>query len=640
MMAGLSRIVLASGMVAVTAWGWQSGAIAQRSEVEQADQYVDPSAGPEFAAGREIYQQNCAACHETGAGRAPLRFVLLQLAPRTIREVLTSGAMRMQGSALSPAQKIAVAEYLTATKSSAEPPAPPAYQRCTGAAARFDFAQPPVYDGIGLNPSGDHAMPDRVAGLSPDQVGKLRLKWAFAVPDATRLRSQPTLAGGALTFGGSTGEVFSLDRETGCVRWLFKATAEVRTAVQVERWRAGDAKARPLAWFGDITGNIFAVDAMTGRLRWKRRVTDHSAGGISATPALYKGVLYVTTSSVEEPAAADPSYPCCTFRGAVIALDGKTGRTLWKRWTVGEPKRLSGSSDGAPKFGPAGVAVWNTPSIDVKRGQLIFDTGNTYSAPPGPMPPWSNAVVALDLKTGRERWHNQLTQGDLWNYGCIVSAAKVNCPGKGGPDFDFGAHTVIAHTARGDVVLAGQKSGVAYGLDPANGKLLWQTRVGRGGATGGIHFGLAARNGRVFVPVNDIPDPNVDGYPISPGLYALDAATGARIWSAPASEATCAGRPRPECMPGLGAGVSTTSRLVLTGAADGHLRIYDAADGKVLWDMDTWRAFDGLGGIAGHGGSIAGAPAPVVWQGEMFVASGYGFANRQPGNVMLAFTTR
>jgi len=639
-MAGWSRIVLVGGLVALAAAEWHVGAAAQRSEVAPADQYVDPSAGPQFTEGREIYQQNCAGCHESGAGRAPLRFVLLQLAPRAIREALTNGAMRLQGSGLSPAQKTAVAEYLTATKSSAEPPAPPPYRRCTGAAARFDFAQPPAYDGIGLNPSGDHAMPDRVAGLSPDQVGKLRLKWAFAVPDATRLRSQPALAGGALTFGGSTGEVFSLDRETGCLRWMFKASAEVRTAVLVEHWRAGDAKAHPLAWFGDITGNMFALDAVSGRLRWKRRVTDHPAAGISATPALYKGVLYVPTSSLEEASAADPHYPCCTFRGAVIALDGKTGRTLWKRWTVGEPKPLGASADDTTKFGPSGVAVWNTPSVDVKRGQLIFATGNTYSAPADAMPPWSNAVVALDLKTGRERWHNQLTQGDLWNYGCIVKAAKVNCPGEGGPDFDFGAHTVVAHTARGDVVLAGQKSGVAYGLDPANGKVLWQTRLGRGGATGGIHFGLAARDGTAFVPVNDIPDPNVNGFPISPGLYALDAATGARRWAAPASETTCAGRPRPECMPGLGAGVSTTSRLVLTGAADGHLRIYDAANGKVLWDMDTWRGFDGLGGIDGRGGSIAGAPAPVLWQGELFVASGYGFANRQPGNVMLAFTAR
>src|SRR6185436_4842907 len=233
-----------------------------------------------------------------------------------------------------------------------------------------------------------------------------------------------------------TGEVFSLDRETGCLRWRFKASAEVRTAVLGGHWRAGDAKGHPLAGFGDITGNMFALDAVNGRLRWKRRVTDHPAAGISATPALYKGVLYVTTSSLEEASAADPHYPCCTFRGAVIALDGKTGRTLWKRWTVGEPKPLGAPTDDTARFGPSGVAVWNTPSVDVKRGQLIFATGNTYSAAADAMPPWSNAVVALDLKTGRERWHSQLTKGDLWNYGCIVKAAELNCPGEGGPDFD------------------------------------------------------------------------------------------------------------------------------------------------------------------------------------------------------------
>ena len=633
---GKRALLAAIGALALAAWHAAAGAQSEQQAAVQA--MLDPSSAPQFDAGRQVYRENCAQCHDAGVGRAPLRIVLLQLAPQTIREVLTSGAMRLQAAALSADQKTAVAEYLTAKKFADEPPARP-FVRCTGAAARFDFAQPPAYDGIGLDPSGSHVMPDAVAGLAPEAVGKLRLKWAFAVPGATRLRSQPAFAGGALTFGGSTGEVFSLARATGCVRWTFKATSEVRTAVLVQHWQAGDARARPLAWFGDITGNVFALDAVTGRLRWRRRVTDHPAGGISATPALYKGVLYVPTSSLEEASAADPHYPCCTFRGAIVALDAMTGRQLWKRWTVAEPRSLGKLPSGTEKFGPSGVSVWNTPAVDARRGQLVFATGNTYTSPTHASAAWSNAVVALDLKTGRERWHNQLTPGDVWNVGCILKASNPNCPDDEGPDYDFGANTVVAHTAHGDMILAGQKSGVAWGLDPATGKVRWQIRVGRGGAAGGIHFGLAYRDGKVFVPVNDMPDPHASGYPLSPGLYALDAWTGARLWAAPQADA-CGNKPRPICLPGLGGGISVTARLVLAGAVDGHLRIYDAGDGKVLWDYDSWRDYAGIGGIPGHGGGIAGAPAPLLFRGELFVASGYGFANRQPGNVMLAFTSR
>ena len=629
-------MALLAGLGAVALGIWHAGAARAGSPQESAvEAMLDPSAAAEFAAGRKVYHEVCSGCHDTGAGRAPLRIVLLQMPPESIRQVLTSGAMRVQAAALSAQDKTAVAEYLTARRIGAE--APPPFLRCAGAAARFDYGQPPVFDGIGFDPSGSHAIPDRVGGLGRDDLGKLRLKWAFAVPGATRLRSQPVLAGGALYFGGSTGEVFALDRATGCVRWSFSAAAEVRTAVQVERWRAGDRHARPLAWFADIIGNVVALDAVSGKLVWRRKVTDHPAAGVSATPALWRGVLYVPTSSLEEASAADPRYPCCTFRGSVVALDARTGRVRWRRWTVDEPRPMAASSNGTPRFGPSGIAVWNTPAIDAKRGLLVFGTGNTYSSASGKSGALSNSIVALNLADGRVRWHAQVTPNDVWNVGCIFKGSNPNCPDNEGPDYDIGANIAIASTAAGDMLLAGQKSGVAWGLDPASGKVRWQTRLGRGGAAGGIHFGLAAHGGKVFVPVNDMPDPHASGYPLSPGLFALDAATGRRLWGAPSPD-VCQGRA--QCLPGLGGGLSTTGGLVLAGAVDGHLRIYDAADGKVLWDYDTIRAYDGLGGIKGQGGAIAGAPAPVVWHGDLFVASGYGFAGRIPGNVMLAFSSK
>lgn len=76
-------------------------------------------------------------------------------------------------------------------------------------------------------------IPSAVSGLSPENVGGLRLKWAISFPDALRVRSEPAIAGGALYVGSQIGTVYSLDLATGCARWTFAATTEVRTGLVV-----------------------------------------------------------------------------------------------------------------------------------------------------------------------------------------------------------------------------------------------------------------------------------------------------------------------------------------------------------------------------------------------------------------------
>ena len=593
---------------------------------------ADPLDGP-FAAGAALYRTHCAACHDAGNARAPQRLVIQDMTPQAIHRALTEGAMREQGAALSTQERRAVSEYLAMRQMPAEGrPAFPA--TCKGRNARFDWREPPPFRNWGLDPAGTHEIPTRAAGLTRANAPRLKLKWAFGFPDSARMRSQPALAGGAIILGNHSGAVVALDRETGCLRWSFEASAEVRTGITVQPWRAGDRKANPLAFFGDVTGNLYAIEAATGRLAWQLSADDHPAAVLTGTPALHRGTLYVPVSSIEESSASAPGYACCDFRGSILALDARTGAQKWRTWLVGEPSVQGRTADGRDMLGPSGVSVWNSPAIDAARGQLYVATGDNYSQPATEL---SDAVVAIDLITGRVRWHYQALAGDAWNVGCILKASG-NCPEDAGPDHDFGAGTMLARGTDGrELVLAGQKSGIVHALDPDSGKPVWQTRVGRGGVTGGVLFGMAASAGRLFAPVMDRSDDAGSAFPRQPGLHALDIATGKVAWHAPLAD-RCKGRRL--CQPGYDGSITATPELVLAGGADGFLRVYDAADGTVLWELDTARPFETVNGVAAKGGAIGGGAAPIAWKGNLIAVSGYGFASKMPGNVLLVFETR
>lgn len=415
------------------------------------------------------------------------------------------------------------------------------------------------------------------------------------------------------------------------MRWAFPARAEVRTGIVVSPWVAGNPAARPLVYFGDVAGNAYAVSLLDGKLAWRVKADLHPAATITGTPTLHGGTLYVPVSSLEEAFATSPAYSCCNFRGSVLALDARTGKRKWRTWLVAPPVRQGPSKEGLDKLGPSGVAVWNSPAIDAKRGQLIVATGDNYSLPATGL---SDAIVALDLRTGRIRWHYQATAGDAWNVACFTKSSG-SCPDEAAPDFDFGAGAVLAKGLNGrEYVLAGQKSGAVYALDPASGALVWKKRIGHGSASGGVHFGMAAEGGRLFVPISDRFAMDKDPFPLRPGLFALDIASGETVWEA-RDPTDCKGSPR--CLAGYGGSVTATGGVVLIGADDGHLRIFQAATGGLLWEDQTAREFTTVNGVPGKGGSISGGVAPLVYKGTVIVPSGYGFASKLPGNVLLVY---
>lgn len=577
--------------------------------------------------GKTHYQRACATCHEGQVKKAPHREMLGLMTPEAILGTLTGGLMQMQGAALSEDQQKQVAEYLggraLGNAQSADLP------KCD-ADQQLDLQKPIAAKNWGLNLTNDRAVNAEQAGVDGSSVASLEPAWAVAFPGANRARSQPLLAGGLMFVGSHGGSVYALDEASGCQVWRYEAAAEVRTGFALSQWEPGN-QAKPGLYFGDVLGNVYRLDASSGEESFRVRADEHPNATITATPSLLDDTLYVPVSSLEVSLAVDPAYPCCTFRGSVVALDAVTGEERWKTYTIEEtPAEQSKNSAGTPMMGPSGAVVWNSPSIDVARGQLYVGTGENMSSPATLT---SDAIIALDLQTGAVRWSFQATANDVWNTACDTDQ-PASCPPENGPDFDFGAATILAAGRDGrELVLAGQKSGFVHALDPDSGKLVWQTRVGRGGIQGGVHFGMAAANGQLFVPITDMADGREYDNPARPGLHALDISSGKLQWYTPAPD-VCAGRA--SCHPGFSQAISTAGGLVYAGGMDGVLRVYRAQDGEELFELDATKDFKSLTGEQASGGSFGGAAGPIVSNGRVYISSGYGIYNHMTGNLLLA----
>jgi polyvinyl alcohol dehydrogenase (cytochrome) len=579
--------------------------------------------------GEKIFNEVCAPCHEHGGARAPDAYLLKLMTASSIYGTLTTGAMRIQAQALDDEEKSAVAEFLAGSRAPADAKLLP--PRCQGTAAEFDFGRPPPFSGWGFDSANTRYVDARSSGLSAANIGHLRLKWAFGVEGAIRMASQPALAGGAIYVGGQDGSVYALEQSRGCLRWQFHALAEVRTGIVVSPWSAGDVSARPSVYFGDLIGNIYAVDAISGDLLWRDHADAHPTSTLTAAPVLKGDRLYVAVSSIEE--GVPGRYDCCTFRGSIVAYEARSGRRVWQGYLLPKAVFRGTTSSGEKMYAPSGLAIWGAPAIDEQRGLLYFGTSDSYTSP---APKLSDAIVAMRLDTGKIVWSYQATAHDAWNVGCMLKA-KPNCPRENGPDYDFGTAAVLATDTRGrERVFAGQKSGWVHAVDPDDGHLLWKTRVGRGGLMGGIYFGLATAEDMLFVPVNDAPDGSAHDEAAKPGLYALDVSDGRILWRAPIDADACKDRGA-QCTPGIAAPVTATGDLVFSGAGDGKIRVYSAHSGQKLWQYDTTPGVVTVGGGSAHGGSIGGGAGPVVQSGTLIVESGYGFAGRMPGNLMLVF---
>lgn len=586
--------------------------------------------------GEAPYLENCAQCHDQAVYKAPSRTFLGMMGARNVLAAMNEGLMVEQAHSLDAQTRRDVAEFLTGQDldTLGAELAPPACDEDH----QFDPALAPVALGFGVDRGNSRFHPQNSGGLTVDDVAGLELKWAFAYPNAIKARSQPVYGGGAIYFGAPDGHVRALDAKTGCLRWTFKASAEVRNALVISQWDSEDFTADPVLYFGDILARAYAVRARTGELVWSAKVDEHPDATMTGAPALVGERLFVPVSSLEVVSAVNPAYSCCSFRGSVVALDAASGEQLWKSYTIDEvPPEVGQNAVGTPILGPSGAPVWTSPTVDEARGRIYIGTGENYSSPADGN---SDAIMALDMVTGEKLWVSQQTGDDAWNVGCLMEeeAMRANCPEEDGPDYDFGSSPMlIALPDGGDVLIGGQKSGAVMAIDPDTGATKWKAQVGRGGIQGGVHFGMAAEGHVVYIPINDMAyDVDAARYdestPMKPGLYALNAEHGGRLWAAPA-ENVCG--ELEDCDPGISQAITAIPGAVIAGHMDGRLRIYSARSGEVLWEMNTLQDFKTVSGETARGGTFSGSGAMVA-DGMIYVNSGYGIYQHMPGNVLLA----
>lgn len=594
------------------------------------------------------FQEYCAACHETPAPgtRAPSRAALKAMSPIKIYQSMTAGKMQQNAEQLSDKQKRRVAEWLSGRPLVEVDRTAAAMTNACPADAQL--RNPLTGSGwSGWSPDAGSSSRYQVAdaaGLSAAEVPKLKLKWAFGLPGAATLRSQPVVGGGWLWVGSDNGMVYALDANTGCVHWSFEAQRPVISSVTIGPLRGSPG--RYAAYFGDFGATVYAVDAQSGELLWKKRAEEHHAAAISGSVVLDAtgDRLVVPVGSWEEPMGVSATYECCTSRGAVVVLDTKSGDQLWKTYTLAEKARpLWKNSRGVQQYGPAGAAIWSSPTVDSRRNAVYVGTSNSYI--PVPDGGASDAVFAFDLSDGTLLWSRQLLEDDANDFSCGTTPEEyqTNCPGKTlGPNDDIGAPPILHTLDDGrQVLIASQESRTISVLDPdRDGAVIWRGIPSeRATATGG-NLGPAVDREHLYVPLGYQAHQEFESseaLEAQGGLVAVDPVTGQIQWTTVVPKpADCPDPTSAYCTSANQAAATAIPGAVFTGSVDGTMRAYSSADGRVLWSYSSNRPFDTVNGVEGRGGSLGG-PGPTVVDGMVYWGSGYAILGTTPGNVLLAF---
>ncbi len=604
-----------------------------------------PAPGP---SGEAVFKARCKSCHEPAVERAPTRAELAFRAPADIVTSLTTGVMAAMAKGLSRPEIEAVALFLA-----------PGQQLGSSGVDRMCAANSPIKasasDWPALGPDENSTRFQPNPGFRAADAAKLKLKWAFSMPGG----GQPVVVGDWLFITNRNGKFYALDAKSGCVHWAVE-DASSRTTPMVIR-----SSISPSGWatfIGVAKRVVRAFDAQTGKEIWhSESLENHIASNITGTPVISGDQIFVPLSSGEEVFAMQPNYSCCTFRGSLAALDLKTGAKQWQTFMITEPLHPTRkNANGIQMQGPAGAPVWASPTVDAQRGLVYVVTGDSYT---DATTDGDDAVVALEMKTGKVRWRNQVTTNDNFIVGCSGPIKVANCPSPTGPDFDFGATPILFKRGNKQILIAGQKSGVVYGVDPDTGRTLWKTAVGAGSPLGGIEWGIGADAKYVFVPNSDIgevfneiavaagaaPPAPENANPGKPGLFALDPFSGKIVWNTPAPHAPChyAGDRSKDftkgaCVRAQSAAPAVMPGIVFSGTLDGWFRGYDAASGKIVWEFSTTaQTYSTVNGNpAQPGGGIDGM-GPTIAGGMVYTMSGFNGAARTGSNgvnVLLAFS--
>jgi polyvinyl alcohol dehydrogenase (cytochrome) len=461
--------------------------------------------------------------------------------------------------------------------------------------------------------------------LTPANVSGLKLKWAFGhanVP-GSYVGSQPAIVDGTLYVGSTDGTFHAMDAKTGVAKWTYdlSAVAGDPKVGKANPVRSSPAVSGSTVYFGDNRGYLYALNRYTGALRWSLHVDSHPSAQITGSPLIANGMVYIGVSSAESGWTTDLTYPCCTFRGSLIAVNAYTGQLVWRHWTGPQPQRSGSWPNGTPRYASSGVSVWSTPVLDRASQTLFVGTGQNYTGVGGEY----DSVLAVNAFTGALRWSQQAPQPDTYTVACVTPGDEGYCDGAtngSSHDWDFGASANLFTAGNRQLIGIGRKNGTYYTFDRATGQPVWQAALSPNnntpGGSSGFQWGTSYDGTRLYVAT----------WMANPGtLYALDPATGAVIWKTPnpADGCTTGGAAQyPQyCVAALTPAVSSSPGLVYEGSGDGKMRVFSAATGQVLWQYDVIRDFTTVNGVPAKGKALSGGGGAVVVDGMLYVQADY-----------------
>jgi glucose dehydrogenase len=502
--------------------------------------------------------------------------------------------------------------------------------------------------------------------LGRDNVARLEEKWRFPAKGAKEtigaIQATPVVVNGCVYFGTANRPRFYKLAPDGRLKWVYPRDRELtRTAQQglVAPAFAGGifGSASVTAdgvYFADLGGFVYALDPQTGEEKWTLDMRAppfpdaHPFNCTFASPILADGRLIVAGGAGEQWLAGRPDFRC-TGQGFVMALDPATGRLLWK-FGVGPrpqplapPVRIKDSwGEHVFHYGPCSSTVWSTPSYDATTQTLYFgtDADNAPRQPTADDPRFATrhscAVIALDVRTGAEKWATQINPDDVWHYGIRGYDPKTGRYKDQAIGDTPKPYSIEAGGRRVRVVGVGCKNGGFYVLDAATGRILNQTPVYAGppisppvgldrrtlalpGLIGGLQTGCATDGHAVYTNGIDSNQagtsekPDTELRPPTAGrVVSISLDAGKENWRHERPKVKSVGGPWP--LPrytGVGdpvaSGIALANRVVyFTTATSNRLVALDAATGALLKEIDLGPVWCG----------------PSVSHGRVYVGSG------------------
>jgi polyvinyl alcohol dehydrogenase (cytochrome) len=514
--------------------------------------------------------------------------------------------------------------------------------------------------------------------IDKSNAGRLEEKWRFPAKGSSQeigvIHATPTVVDGYVYFGTATDPAFYKLTPDGKVRWSYRNPAHGPAPAQPDKPQ-GDEKApkvrfqsaadgifnsalvtKDTVYFGDIGGWLYALDRVTGAERWKlssraKEFPDaHPINCFFASPILADGKLIVAGGALEQVAAAFPGYEGCNGRGFVMALEPKTGRIVWKYNVGPKPQPLNPPititdswGEHVFHYGPSTSTVWSTPSFDAKSGTIFFgtDTNNSPRRPTTDNPRLStresDAIIALNVRDGSEKWLTQISPGDVWTMGMRAYDPKEGRY----KDQSIGdtpkIYTISFEGKPTKVVGASCKNGGFYILRAEDGRILDHTPVYAGpptyplvpkpnprtvalpGVMGGLQTGCATDGERIYTNGIDCIQLGTQEKagarvipPTAGRVVALSLDTRTEHWRHERPKIASIGGPKPKPTytnvgDAVASGVALANGVVyFTTVSSGKLVALDAATGAMLKEIDLGPVWSG----------------PSVSRGRVYVGTG------------------